>query len=708
MKKPVVIALVAAAVLAAAWFVFTQLRSGGSAPGAAALDAETTVAAAGAEPIGLWRSATEVLDALPSLAVDNAELKLLTPSALIERLGFDPGTPEGWASVGIDPTGGFTVALDARAFASPTEGLPVFLLRVVDREKFLAAATRILGSPVTVAEPVGPSSVLKVGETRLLLGERRGLTAIGMPLFGDAEASTARGRFDAFLTGQGGTPLAGDPVWRSAFRDAPDALTTWLFTGARAGQAWVKGFGLPAEIDEGVAYYARLFPAFAAWNFYAGEPGGMLLTSPEALRALEQIMRPRKAPPRLTSYMPAGTGLAVRWSTNLGELTSGISALLPPNIPPQVRMGLEMGKALLPMQIGVSYTEIADAISGHFAVAADLGKLQGAHGVDEAARGLVLLMGVQIADRADSLLNKLAQVAKDKLSVETSAVDINGAKGYHVGPPSEGITVVRKDDVLIAGVHEAVDAAVRGTAGLKDPAAACMDDDVALAWWWDARKALALLEASNMPQAKAIVEALRKRLGDASGQAVWARLVGEGMRFGGEGGGRLGGATALMGLFAALAVPAFERYEERARGSDVEAELTRMARGAVAYYHTPKFDQTGAAVSPQFPGGGVTLSAPEEWHTLVCPEGRPSTYTPVPEQFDHPVFKALGFSPTAPARHQFQFVAEGTGTDARFTARAVGDLDCDGVYSTFEKTGRVNADGIVELAPGLFKRDETE
>ena len=705
MKKLVPIAVVLVAVAATAWFVWSRAGAGGAVPAAAALDSETTVGALGVDPVEMWRSTSSLLEALPGLAVDNAELQLLTPGAVKARLGFDPGTVEGWAGVGLDSKAGVTFAVDARAFGPGGAGLPVVLLRVTDREKFLAFLGKSTGEPVKLADAVGETHVLSLGEARILWGERRGLTVLALPMGGDA-LTAQRPLFEAFLK-EGGTPLVRDEAWRTAFDDARGPLSSWLFLGARGGQVFEKSLGLPAEIDVAVEHYVKLFPGFATWNWFAGEPGGMLVTSPEAMRALEQIFRPRKSAPKFTQYMPAKTGFAFRWSVNLVEVTGGIAGMLPPNVPPQARMALEMGKALLPMQVGVSWTEMTDALSGHFAVAIDVSKVSAADRDTLAAAG-VALIGVQTAEKADAFLVKVAAAAKDKLEWETSAVDINGAKGFHLGSPAEGITLVRKDDVIIGGVHEAVDSAVRGTAGLRDTNARCLDDDVAFATWWNAGQVLELVEKSELPQAKAVVKMMRSQLADAQGQAVEGRLVANGMRFSGVGGAGMGGATSALGLVAALALPAFDRYQSRSTSAEARVNLERMARGAQLYYNEQKVDRDGNVQPLQFPGAGVTITAPEDWHARVCVDGRPVLYTSDAETFSHPVFKSLNFTVEQPSAYQYQFVSEGTESGARFTARAFGDLDCDGVFSTFEKTGSIGSDGHVVLAPGIFERDAAE
>jgi hypothetical protein len=60
--------------------------------------------------------------------------------------------------------------------------------------------------------------------------------------------------------------------------------------------------------------------------------------------------------------------------------------------------------------------------------------------------------------------------------------------------------------------------------------------------------------------------------------------------------------------------------------------------------------------------------------------------------------------------HYFWYTYESTGasTTSTFTARANGNLNCTGDYSTFEMVGRVLSDGSVSGSAGLFKTKELE
>ena len=46
-----------------------------------------------------------------------------------------------------------------------------------------------------------------------------------------------------------------------------------------------------------------------------------------------------------------------------------------------------------------------------------------------------------------------------------------------------------------------------------------------------------------------------------------------------------------------------------------------------------------------------------------------------------------------PHYYRYEFISSGVSTSAEFTARAQGDLDCDGIESTYEMYGTVGDQG---------------
>ena len=82
-------------------------------------------------------------------------------------------------------------------------------------------------------------------------------------------------------------------------------------------------------------------------------------------------------------------------------------------------------------------------------------------------------------------------------------------------------------------------------------------------------------------------------------------------------------------------------------------------------------------------------------------------YVPAPNTWKSSVWRALDFELLGPHRYAYEVEMSGEGAPLGFTARAVGDLDCDGVLSTFEQRGAVDSEGRVKSL-GFFSKDELE
>jgi prepilin-type N-terminal cleavage/methylation domain-containing protein len=153
--------------------------------------------------------------------------------------------------------------------------------------------------------------------------------------------------------------------------------------------------------------------------------------------------------------------------------------------------------------------------------------------------------------------------------------------------------------------------------------------------------------------------------------------------------------VAIIGLLSAIAIPAFTRYFKRAKTAEAAEHLNKMWLGSVAYYSTDHFTHTsGGAIAqpPMFPGpvsepladGGPTCCSNVG---QKCPAGDPA--------FEQPVWRALGLSIPDPYNYKPFYRSGGLKAAATFEATAVGDLDCDGVTSTFVRVGAVGINGDV-------------
>jgi type II secretory pathway pseudopilin PulG len=163
------------------------------------------------------------------------------------------------------------------------------------------------------------------------------------------------------------------------------------------------------------------------------------------------------------------------------------------------------------------------------------------------------------------------------------------------------------------------------------------------------------------------------------------------------GGGLGAAAPAVVGVLAAVAIPAFVKYTKRSKTVEASMNLRRLFDGQVSHFSAERANTSGEILPNQF----ATTTKP-------APAQVPCGVAVAPRGFDQPGFKALNFAPQDPIRFQYQVISEGVGTDARFTVRAVGDLDCDGVLSTFERVGHVDPDGNVNGGAGIFKENPLE
>ena len=147
--------------------------------------------------------------------------------------------------------------------------------------------------------------------------------------------------------------------------------------------------------------------------------------------------------------------------------------------------------------------------------------------------------------------------------------------------------------------------------------------------------------------------------------------------------------------------------ERRRQSMAATTHLQAMYQGAAVYFSQQAANRAGRLRPPTFP---ETASAPPRkiWYRTVCKDDQPTFFEPTQYTFEAPTWQALNFAVTEPFYYHYEFVSKGKGANAHFTARAIGDLDCDGVYATFEIVGSVNEKGEVVGGDGFSYRNELE
>jgi type IV pilus assembly protein PilA len=147
--------------------------------------------------------------------------------------------------------------------------------------------------------------------------------------------------------------------------------------------------------------------------------------------------------------------------------------------------------------------------------------------------------------------------------------------------------------------------------------------------------------------------------------------------------------VAIIGILAAIAVPAFSRYIKKARTAEAVGHLNKEWAGSLSYYVTDHTLAGGTVLPQQFPGpSGAWASASE----CACQTGQrcmPGNPIWVTDQ----VWISLSFS--LPDAHHYMpgYSGSGSGVSAQFTAYAKGDMNCDSTLAEFVRVGGVNSSG---------------
>ncbi|MCD6499750.1 MAG: type II secretion system protein [Deltaproteobacteria bacterium] len=143
--------------------------------------------------------------------------------------------------------------------------------------------------------------------------------------------------------------------------------------------------------------------------------------------------------------------------------------------------------------------------------------------------------------------------------------------------------------------------------------------------------------------------------------------------------------VAIIGILAAVAIPAFIKYLRQAKTAEAPENLKKMYDAAATYFESEHTLRNGTPIDSQFPASQAAMTPA----TACCNStgGRCSG-----TDWSDPTWQTLKFAIDDPHYFQYQFVSSGSKAGAKFTARAQADLDCDGVFSTYERAATVSDD----------------
>jgi prepilin-type N-terminal cleavage/methylation domain-containing protein len=181
--------------------------------------------------------------------------------------------------------------------------------------------------------------------------------------------------------------------------------------------------------------------------------------------------------------------------------------------------------------------------------------------------------------------------------------------------------------------------------------------------------------------------------------------------------------VAIIGILAAVAIPAFINYIRKSKASEVNENLKRCYRGVVDYYDKPRarFDAggiaTGTTTSSVLPGETLTFDAfgptaiPADLGALSGETG----YPPWPVEADGnatQLYKAIDFMVTEAVYGAYQYRWAkapsdiGTADEVAFWCDAWTDIDDDDVIAFWQVPGVFNG-STDAFRSGAVAHDDT-
>ena len=142
--------------------------------------------------------------------------------------------------------------------------------------------------------------------------------------------------------------------------------------------------------------------------------------------------------------------------------------------------------------------------------------------------------------------------------------------------------------------------------------------------------------------------------------------------------------VAIIGILAAVAIPAFMDYMKRSKKTEASLQLNKLGKNSKRVYAENSTYVVGTAgPTPAKPGTGGCCGGPNNKCAAV-----PATFAA------DATWKALDFEIDEPTLFYYGY----TGTAAAFTATATGDLDCDTTEIVYTLTGTaVNGNPAVTI-----------
>lgn len=155
--------------------------------------------------------------------------------------------------------------------------------------------------------------------------------------------------------------------------------------------------------------------------------------------------------------------------------------------------------------------------------------------------------------------------------------------------------------------------------------------------------------------------------------------------------------VAIIGILAAVAIPAFLRFIRKSKTSEAPLNIKAISHGAITWLDAPHtYAKSGDPMRRHFPHGGsgnqvmkgpTTHRVPSDG---PCQKGSPM-FKKNSKHWDKHPWKRLKFGINHAHFYQYQYTYDNNDQKSpSYTVKAFADLDCDKTLSTFVLFGKVH------------------
>ncbi len=164
--------------------------------------------------------------------------------------------------------------------------------------------------------------------------------------------------------------------------------------------------------------------------------------------------------------------------------------------------------------------------------------------------------------------------------------------------------------------------------------------------------------------------------------------------------------VAIIGILAAVAIPAFINYVKRSKTTEAFENLRSMYVGASSYYQMERYQRgvnTQSSTHCQVASQTASIAPSNQKQTMPDTDVAGGTsFNALNVAFSDPIYYQYGVTSSSTACNL------GGGRTSVYTFTATGDLDNDDTLSTFELAAGANDDNDLFRAPGFYTVNELE